>query len=222
MGAEDAAGDEPGPSDTELIDQAVSFFVASVETTATTLAWALHLLSRHADVEQRLRAEADAVLAGRPAAYDDLPQLPLTASIVRETLRLYPPVPLSTRITTHDTRLGDHVIAAGTTIVYSPYLIHHRPDTYPDAERFHPDRWTTAPAGTGPRDAFFSFGGGARKCIGDHFGLTESALALATITARWELHPAAGTDSRPQLGSATLRPKRLLMHITERTPGALR
>nr|WP_307062490.1 cytochrome P450 [Streptomyces sp. B3I8] len=73
MGAEDAAGDEPGPSDTELIDQAVSFFVASVETTATTLAWALHLLSRHADVEQRLRAEADAVLAGRPAAYDDLP-----------------------------------------------------------------------------------------------------------------------------------------------------
>ncbi len=171
------------------------------------------------DVEQRLRAEVDTALAGQPATYDDLSKLPLTGRIVRETLRLCPPVPLSTRITTQDTRLGDQAIAAGTTLVYSPYLIHHRPDTHPDADHFHPDRWTAAPDGALPRDAFFSFGG-ARKCIGNHFGLTEAALALAlalaTITARWELSPATGTDSRPQL-SSTLRPKRLTMHTTDRT-----
>ncbi|MER6567477.1 cytochrome P450 [Streptomyces sp. NPDC001093] len=217
LGAGDATGDAPEVSDTELADQAVTFFVAGVETTATTLAWALHLLSRNADVEQRLHAEVDAVLAGQPATYDGLPTLPLTGHIVRETLRLYPPLPLSTRITTHDTRLGDHVIPVGTTIAYSPYLIHHRADTYPDPERFHPGRWTGAALdGALPRDAFFSFGGGARKCIGDQFGLTEATLALATITACWELRPAAGTDSRPQLSSA-LRPKRLLMHTTDRT-----
>ncbi|MGW1109192.1 cytochrome P450 [Streptomyces sp. NPDC002540] len=219
LSARDPEGDEPGLSDIELADQAVTFFMAGVETAATTLAWSLHLLSRNRGVEERLHAEVDAVVGGRPATYQDIPKLPLAGGIVRETLRLYPPVPLITRTTTRDTRLSGCCIPIGTTIAYSPYLIHHRPDTYSDPGRFDPGRWA-ATAGRSPeRDAFFAFGGGARKCVGDQFGLTQAVLALATIAARWKLRPAAGTDSRPQL-SSTLRPKRLRMHTIDRAGGA--
>jgi cytochrome P450 len=211
-----ARNDDLALSDAEIIDQLITFFVAGTESTGMTLAWALDLLARHPDIQQRLQAETDALSPG-PVRFDDLPALALTHQVVTETLRMYPPVWFLTRKTTSDSRLGAHPVPAGTTFIFSPYLIHHRPDLYPDPDRFDPDRWTTTR--TSPRDAFIPFGGGARTCIGDIFALTEIALALATITAHWHLQPSTDHPPRPVRGIG-LSPQRFTLHVTSRHPGA--
>jgi cytochrome P450 len=214
LSARDPA-DNQGLSDTEITDQVFIFFFAGTETTACTLAWAVHLLAQHPEIEHRLHAEVDAVLAGAPASYEDLPKLELTGRVVTETLRIYPAAWILTRTITTDTHLGGHPIPAGSTLIYSPYLLHHRPDLYPDPDRFDPDRWTNGHTPQPPRQILIPFGGGARKCIGDTFAITEATLALATITARWRLRPLPGHHVHPA-PAVSLRPRGLRMRATTR------
>ncbi|GGL66697.1 cytochrome P450 [Streptomyces fumigatiscleroticus] len=209
-------------TDTEINDQLRVFFIAGIETTAATPAWALHLLARHPHAEQHLHAEVDRVLDGAAATHGDLPDLRYTSHVVDESLRLYPPGWLFTRTTTSDTSLGGHPVRAGTTVVYSPCLIHHRADLYDDPERFDPDRWEETHRRSPSHHAFIPFGGGARKCIGDRFGLTEAIIALATIASAWRLEPLPGRRVRPALAS-TLSPQGLQMRARARThPEAIR
>jgi cytochrome P450 len=210
--------DDRGLTDTELSDQLVTFFMAGAESSATTMAWALHLLAHHPDIEDRLHAEVDSVLAGAPAGWEHLPELELTSRIVTETLRLYPPGWIVTRTVTTGTRLGGHLLPAGTNVVYSPYVIHHRGDLYPDPTRFDPDRWDSRHRPPVPRNAFTVFGGGARKCIGDQFSIIETILVLATIAARWRLRELPGQRIRP-VASVSLRPRGgMRMRVHSRTP----
>ncbi|MEU5696756.1 cytochrome P450 [Actinosynnema sp. NPDC020468] len=213
--AESAEG-ERALSDDEIVDLALTLHLAGSETTATTLTWALHLLAGHPEVERRLHAEVDEVLAGRPAGYADVEALAHTGRIVTETLRVRSPGWLFTRVVTVDTTLGGHRLPAGTTIAYSPYLIHHRADLYADPERFDPDRWDPALHAPPPRTSFLPFANGARRCVGDRFSLVESVLALASIAARvrFEHLPGAG-DVRPA-AAIVMRPRRLRMRVLAR------
>ncbi|MFD5699407.1 cytochrome P450 [Streptomyces lasiicapitis] len=213
--AHDPEDDSHSMTDAEVSDTIVTFFLAGTETTAAVLSWALDLLARHPRIEQRLHAEVDAVLDGAAASHSDLPRLELTQRIITETLRLRPPGWIFTRTVTADTRLGGHLLPAGSSVVYSPYLIHHRPDLYDEPEAFDPDRWDPKRPQP-PRHALLPFATGARKCIGDTFAMTEATLALATITARWRLEHLPGQQVRPALGLA-LRPRRLHMRATPRT-----
>ncbi|ASF12195.1 cytochrome P450 [Nocardia brasiliensis] len=202
-------------SDTEICDQAITFFATGTETTSNTLAWALYLLDQHPAVAERLHSEVDNILDGRAASHDDLPQLPLTNRIITEVLRMYPPGWLFTRVATEDTQLGIYHLSAGTTIIYSAYLIHHLPELFPCPDSFDPDRWDAEKNAPPPRNAMIPFGAGARKCIADTFAVTEATLALATIANRWSLTSVAGTDVRAALSPA-LQPRRLYMHVKER------
>ncbi|NQE92545.1 cytochrome P450 [Nocardia terpenica] len=201
---------------TEIVDQLLLFQVAGIDTTATALAWALYLVATHPEVEQRLHAEVDDTLAGsHVATHKHLPGLQYTRQIVNETLRRYPPVWFLTRTAMTDTQLGTYVIPAGTTLAVSPYLLHHRPDLYPSPFRFDPDRWGS---GKPPAGVYIPFGYGARRCIGEHFALTELILALASVAARWRLRLArADHRPRPRL-AASLRPPQLPMTVSRRTP----
>ncbi|MFE7636897.1 cytochrome P450 [Kitasatospora sp. NPDC057518] len=210
-----AATDEDGRglSDTEVHEQVVTFLLAGMETTAATLSWAWTLLAANPAVRTRLHAELDTVLDGRPARHEDLPSLPLTARIVSETLRLYPPPWILSRTATTDTELGGHRVPAGATLLYSPYLLHRRPDLFPRPDRFDPDRWlTTARPAPG---TYAPFGLGARRCIGDAFGTTEAVLAIATIAARWTIAPTPGRPVRPVRGSS-LVPRPFTATLTRR------
>lgn len=205
-----------GMTDAEISDTIATFFLAGTETTASLLMWALDLLARHPRIEERLHEEVDAVLRGAAATSADLPRLQLTKQVLTETLRLRPPVWLTTRTVTSETRLGGYVLPAGTNVAYSPYLVHHRADLFERPETFDPDRWDPARPQP-PRHALIPFATGARKCIGDTFAMTEATLALATIAARWRLeHPSGQREVRPALG-ATLRPRELRMRATART-----
>lgn len=207
-----------GLTDGEVVDEVLTFFMAGTETTASALAWALHLVSGHTEVESRLHAELDDVLAGRMPTAADVPALPYTARVITETLRLYPPGWFFTRSTAVDCELGGVALPAGTTVAYSPYLIHRLPALYPDPGRFDPDRWIGAdgrPAKPARRGAFIPFAAGRRKCIGEDFAFTEAVLALAALSARWLLRPAPGHRVRPSVG-ATMAPRDLWMVPTTR------
>jgi cytochrome P450 len=146
------------------------------------------------------------VVGGEIAAWEHLPELDLTARVILEAMRLYPPSWIIPRMATRETRLGGHVIPAGTVMLYSQYVLHHHPGSFDEPDRFDPYRWPSrVPKINGVdrrkghpmapvRHAYVPFGGGATKCIGDQFATAEAVLALASIVARWK-----PTLSDPQL-----------------------
>lgn len=200
-----------GMTDSQICDQLLAFFIAGSETTASALAWALQLLVAHPEIEERLHQETARVLAGAPARYRDLPDLPLTGHIITEALRLYPPGWLFTRTVTTDTRLGGYDLPAGTSVVYSPYILHRRNDLYRNPDRFDPDRWDT-PQPPIRRKEFVAFGAGPRRCPGEAFAFTELSLALATIAGRWRIRHRVGTRARPAVAMA-LHPRDLRIRV---------
>jgi len=197
-------------ADQEIHDQVMTLLVAGSDTSSKILAWTLHLLGQHPDVDDRLRAELEQELGGRIPDFADLPRLTYAHRVIAEVLRLYPPVWLLTRTTTADTELGDHPIAARSMILFSPYQLHRDPALFPEPHRFDPDRWLPEHAKVMPRGAVIPFGGGSRKCIGDIFGVTEVTIALAAIVSRWHLRPLPGDEVRP-LPQVTLAPTQLRM-----------
>ena len=213
------AGTEDGEdrlSESELVDQLVTLMVAGTEATAQTVAWALHELSRRPELEAALHAEADEVLGGRPATYDDLPRLAVAVRLLTEALRFYSPSLIITRRTSSDTELGGHRIPAGTDVVYSPYLVNRAPAAHPEPRTFDPERWLPERAACAHRDGFIPFGTGARKCIGDRYAMTEATLILATIASRWSLAAVPGNRIRPNLLSMSVGPDGLRLRVAAR------
>jgi pentalenene oxygenase len=202
-------------SDAEIEDQVMTFFLASVETSANTLAWTLYLLARHPEIQHRLHKELDTVLAGRPVTADDLSSLPLIGQIITESLRLYPPGWFLTRTTTTEAWLAGKLIPAGSVLAYSPYLIHHRPDVIPpprDIRSGPVERPHISPGSTQPNP---SLSAGPRRCIGDLFSMTETCIALATICARFTAQSVSDHHVRPAL-SAQLHPRKFRLRAVAR------
>jgi len=192
-------------SDKQLRDEVVTIFVAGHETTAVLLTWVFYLLSQHPDVESRLHAELTAVLGGRAPSMADVPNLRIARMVIDETLRLYPPAWITNRqAVAADEVCGRH-IPAGAVVGISPYVMHHLPAYWPEAERFDPQRFASDAAHTRPRFAYMPFGGGPHQCIGNSFALMEATLILACVAQRYRLRlpPGAAVTPKPQ---ATLRP----------------
>ncbi|TDD96835.1 cytochrome P450 [Actinomadura rubrisoli] len=214
LAAHDAEGAQV--SDAELYDQTVTVLAAGSETVASTLTWALYLLSENADAQAQLQAEADAALAKPVATWDDRTNLPYAQRVVNETIRLYPAGWLFTRVTTSDTELAGRTLKAGTTVVITPVPVHRNAGIFEHADRFAPDRWLPERMAGLPQSAFAGFGGGARKCIGDDYGIGECTLALASIAKQWDVRTLPGADVRPVPLAAFYRPRRLPLRLTRR------
>ncbi len=204
--------------DEEIHDQVITVMAAGTETVAGTLTWIFHLLSRHPEIETRLYDEIDTVLDGKPAHFSDLERLTLTDRIITETLRLYPPAWLFTRLTASDVDIAGLHLPKGTTLVFSPAAVSHHTEAYPHDTEFDPDRWLPERVSTLARHSFLAFGTGARKCIGDLYARTECTLALATILSQWRVTCEPGADIRPVPLATVYHPRRLQLRLTARTP----
>lgn len=214
--AQAQGGDSGGLSRTEVRDELVTLFLAGHETTSNALAWTLLLLAQHPDVRQRLHAEVDGVLGGRPPTPADLQSMPLLLQVLRESMRLYPPAYVVARKASADTTLGEYEVVRGTEIVVWIYWMHHDPRWFPDPEAFIPERFETDAMARLPKSAYLPFGGGPRACIGAQFSLVEAQLVLAHIVSRKRLDLAkpGGVGVRP---GVTLAPKgRLAMRVFDR------
>ena len=204
-------------SDQQLRDEVITLLLAGHETTALNLSWSWYLLAQHPEVEEKLHAELDAVLGGRPPSAADLPKLQYTDRVIRETLRLYPPAWRIFRRTQEPFTVGEYVLPAGSNIVLSQWVTQRDPRWFSEPERFHPDRWSEEAMAKLPRFAYFPFGGGPRVCIGAGFAMMEATLLLATIAQRFRMRLAPNQRIEP-LASITLRPKNgIRVQLEERT-----
>jgi cytochrome P450 len=194
-------------TDEQVRDEVMTLFLAGHETTANALTWTWYLLSQHEEAEARLHQEVDEVLGGRARPLvEDVPRLRYTEMVLMESMRLYPPAWAIGRLAVKETEINGYRIAPGSLVLVSQYVTHRDPRYYPDPMRFDPERWTTEARETRPQFAYFPFGAGARRCIGEAFAWMEGVLLIATLARRWRLRhaPAHTVDIQPLI---TLRPK---------------
>jgi cytochrome P450 len=204
-------------TDKQLRDEVMTFLLAGHETTALALSWTWHLLGENPDAEEKLHQELDRVLAGRAPTFSDLPALPYTESVIKESMRLYPPAWGLGRAVVKEFELGGYRVPAGVTVVASPYVTHRDPRFFPEPEKFDPDRWLPERAQKLPKFAYFPFGGGPRQCIGAAFAMMEAVLLLATIAQKFQFRAEPGHVVTPT-PSFTLRPKNgIRMRLEKRT-----
>ncbi|MFE4022040.1 cytochrome P450 [Streptomyces sp. NPDC059101] len=183
-----AGNEEDGTLDaTEVREQVLIFLLAGHETTATSMAFTLHLLARHPGEQARIRAELTRVLGDRTPTAADLDRLPRLTRAFKETMRLYPAAPVVSRRAVEATEIAGFRLPAGADVVVAPWVTHRHPDLWEDPERFDPDRFAPEREADRHRYAWFPFGGGPRACIGQHFSMLESVLALAILLRSHEL-----------------------------------
>ncbi len=193
-----------GMADQEIHDHVITLIMAGHETTANALTWALFLLGRHPDVQDRVRAEVSRHGASGPT-FDELPELRLTRAVVAEAMRLYPPAWVLGRTIVAPLDFDGWHAPAGTLVGVSPLVLHHDPRWFPEPEAFDPDRWLDDRRFAVPRHAFLPFGTGPRACIGEQFAWAEAVTVLAVIAAHRRVHTDPDLTPAPQY-RVTMRP----------------
>ena len=226
-----AANEDARLSDAELHGNVMTLLLAGEDTTANTMAWALHLLSLHPDIHRAARTEAiEALAAEREAGpraialrdFESTRSLPLIEGVVLEALRLKPVAPLNMFTTTAETTLLDARIPPRTLVC----ILKRPPATdarhFPAPGEFRPQRWLageaaasgagsqSAPTGVsgGGRRAFMPFGGGPRFCPGRYLALLEAKMVLATTLAAFDLTP-IGDEPVGETMGMTMQPQGL-------------
>lgn len=208
-----------GFSDDDLVNQLMTFLAAGHETTASAMSWATYLLCKHPEVQKRLREEIRSSLPSISESEEmitsqDIDKLPYLNAVLNETMRLFPPVPLTLRETVDDTTVQGHFIPKETTIIICPWAINTSRALWgDDAREFNPDRWMgQGRANTGGADsnyAITTFLHGPRSCIGKDFAKAEFACLMAALVGKfemefedpnWKLEIGGGITARPKGG----------------------
>ncbi|ESP88673.1 cytochrome P450 [Candidatus Halobonum tyrrellensis] len=213
--AEDESG-EP-MSDEQVRDEVKTLLLAGHETTALSLTFTLHLLARRPTVEARVVDELDETLGGDDPSLASVDDLPYLERVVKESMRLFPPVHGILREPTRDVELGGYRIPAGSPLSISQWVVHRDPAVYDDPLAFRPDRWTPEFERSLPPLAYFPFAAGPRRCIGDRFAMLEARLVLATLLRRYhfELVSPEELDLVASITSRPTTPVRMRVHERE-------
>ena len=161
----------------EMVDQVAIFFLAGHETSASALGWALWLLAAHPEVQERVAAEA----AGLVCDFGSVSRLRLTRDVFRETLRLFPPVPMMVRETTCPEEFRGRSVAPGAQVVLSSWHLGRHERIWDDPDGFDPDRWSREETKAAARDGWLPFSAGPRVCTGAGFAMVEGVVLLALL-----------------------------------------
>jgi cytochrome P450 len=175
-----------------LADEIVTMVLAGHETAAAAVSWAIQLLSMHPTVRQDLARQLSDVCGDRAVMHHDLERLPLLEQVLLETYRLYPPTHCVGRTATEDLELGGVQVRAGQDVILPQWAVHRSARHYDEPLEFRPWRWSGDFTKRLPRFAFFPFGGGPRRCIGESLVRAEDALIIGNIVRSFEFelaHP---------------------------------
>ena len=195
-----------GLSDTELRDNVVTFIGAGHETTALTLTFALYLIANAPDVQDRLVREVLDVCGDRPIDAAMVDDLVYHEQVIKEAMRLYPPVALIDRVATQDTNIGDVEVKKGDFAFNLIYIMHRHRTLWESPERFDPERFSPENAKKLHRFQYMPFGAGPRICIGMKFAYMEAVAMLATLVRDLRWLPNAAHTVEPNI-RITLRPE---------------
>jgi len=180
------------PSDPTLTDETIAgellaFLFAAHEPTAQAITLACALLAENPRIQRRAHAHVDSALDGRPPSSTDLPSLGYLAQVFDETVRLHPPAPLLARVALAGDHLGEHQVPPGTTVLISPWLLHHHPRYWDEPEAFLPERFDESQSHTRPPFTYLPFSGGPRHCLGERFARQAATIILSMIMQRAQL-----------------------------------
>ncbi|TGL60905.1 cytochrome P450 [Leptospira sarikeiensis] len=193
-------------SEIQVRDEAITLLLAGHETTANALSWGLYLLSKHPDICQKVREEANRVLTDKTPTLEDVQKLAYTRKVLDEILRMYPPAWVIERTAMGPDNVGGFDVEKGTNISICIFNMHRNPEFWENPDKFDPDRFDEERSADRPKYAYLPFGGGPRICIGNIFALTEATLILAMLVKnyKFEVDPNHPVVMEPLV---TLRPK---------------
>jgi cytochrome P450 len=204
LAARDADTDR-GLNDAELVANLLTFISAGHETTAVALTWSLWLLAKDEAVQRRVYDEAVAVMGHGPVEIAHIDALRLTRQVISESMRLFPPVPMLSRIPKTDMQLGGMAITPRTWVVIPIFALHRNALLWDNPHAFDPDRFAPDQAKGRSRYAHLPFGAGPRVCIGANFAMIEAVVIIATLVRAFRFQTVPGHKARP-IARLTLRP----------------
>jgi cytochrome P450 len=195
-------------SDERIIDNLATFLLAGHETTAKALTWTFYILARAPEWQDRVRDEVQTVIGPARISAETIGKLPITSRVLKESMRLYPPVPVLTRVSAKEVELVGKILPSPTLIVIPLYAVHRHRLLWTDPDRFDPDRFLPENEATYSRTQFMPFGYGPRVCIGSSFAILEATAILATLLQsvrfewdrRHEPEPVSRVTLRPRGG----------------------
>jgi len=198
----------PGMSDNLIRDQLMTLFIAGHDTSTAMLAWALYLIGNHAHVIAKASIEANQVLGNtnQPPSVDQINNLTYLDKVIKETLRLYPPIHVGNRIAIEDMGIQGYDVQQGTRVMCSIYLTHHDEEIWSNPDQFDPERFDRLSGEKVPPLSYIPFGGGPRNCIGAAFSQIEGKIVLARILQTFQLQIVQDSKVHPYMG-ATLEPR---------------
>ena len=184
---------DAGLSNDVIRDQMLTMLIAGHDTSTALLAWTFALIGQHPHIQARLVEEIDT-----------LEKSPLLDQVIKESLRLYPPIHIGNRRVVETMEFDEGSVPAEDRMFYSIYLTHHDPNIWANAEEFCPERF--AHGRRTPPFSYIPFGGGPRACIGAAFGQSEARVVIARLlqTYKFEftnhkihVHMGATLEPRP-------------------------
>lgn len=185
-------------SDVDIREEVDTFMFAGHDTTAAAISWTLYLLGLHSNIQEQVFEELEYIFneSDRPLALTDLNEMKYLERVIKESMRLYTPVPFIGRILSEDVHLDQYTIPKGTTVRFGIYYLHRDPRHFPDPEKFDPDRFL--PENTVSRHpyAYLPFSGGSRNCIGQKFAMYEVKSMLSSIVRNYKI---VSVESRDEI-----------------------
>lgn len=196
---------QEGFSDKLIRDQLLTLIIAGHDTSTALLSWSLLLLGKHPKAMARVQEENSFILGGKPITTEKISKLQYLDQVIKEALRLYPPIHVGNRITNQDTSVNGYFIPEGKRVMYSIYLSHRNRSHWEEPTRFIPERFDLLSKEKPPPLTYIPFGAGPRNCIGAIFAQIEAKVILSRLFQTHEFELSHGKVT-PYMG-ATLEPR---------------
>ncbi|MCP1469532.1 cytochrome P450 [Sphingobium sp. OAS761] len=190
-----------------VMDQVATIFLAGHETSASTMTWALYILSECDHIQQRAREEVARIVGDAPLTPAMLKDMTLVRNIFKETLRLYPPLAFFPREVPCPMQMRDKQLVPGAMLVVAPWLTQRNKDNWACPHSFDPDRFDDPANADMARQAWFPFSRGPRVCVGAGFAQQEVMTVIAATLRRYRLSVRPGYKPEP-ISRLTVRPRK--------------
>ncbi|KAK7863478.1 hypothetical protein R5R35_010514 [Gryllus longicercus] len=195
-------------SDEDIREEVDTFMFEGHDTTSAGICWVLFLLGTHLDVQEKVAEELQAIFQGsdRPPSMQDLAEMKYLERVIKETLRLYPSVPIIGRHVHEDIKVGKYTIPAGSDVSLRIYHVHRNPDYFPNPEKFDPDNFLPERVKGRHPYAYIPFSAGSRNCIGQKFALLEEKAVVSTLLRRYSFRALDKAEDLKLVSELILRP----------------